>query len=362
MKEEPVKLGLIGASGFIGLRTAEILSGDSQWDVRHIVRSPASLAVLARQRFNWKIANFLSESELASALAECSVCIHAAIGDPSQITLMAEKTYAACALAGVRRLVWLSSASVHGQSPLPGTNEESPLCDRHPLKYNNAKVRAEWTLQRCATNGMVEVVRLRPSIVFGPRSRWIGEVAKSFRDGGACWLERGQGFCNTIYIDNLVHAIKLCATHPEASGGVFLIGDNEIIRWRDFLLPIARHFCATESSFTEGIPCAVSDEKEGLFSSIRELSAYKYGCARLPYRLKRIVKNAVAGWNDQLVPASEWQPLRANRTRMTLEMTLLQQCKWILSSEKARNTIGYRPPISFSEGMCNSLAWLDFVK
>ena len=45
--------------------------------------------------------------------------------------------------AGVRRLVYLSSASVHGQAPAPGTDEESLFETRQPIAYNMAKAWAE---------------------------------------------------------------------------------------------------------------------------------------------------------------------------------------------------------------------------
>jgi nucleoside-diphosphate-sugar epimerase len=175
------KIALIGANGFIGLRTTEILSTRSDLTLIPFVRSPSSLAVLARQPLEWRITSFTDVAPLAAALKGCDVCIHAAIGDASQIVRMAEVTYQACAAAGVRRLVWLSSASVHSQNCAPGTDESSPLHDQHPLSYNNAKVRAEWALAKLARDKRVEVVRLRPGVVFGPRSRWITDPAAELR-------------------------------------------------------------------------------------------------------------------------------------------------------------------------------------
>jgi uncharacterized protein YbjT (DUF2867 family) len=119
------RVALIGASGFIGLRVTELLSARTDLTLVPLVRSPASLAVLARQRLDWRITSFLDPVALGAALQDCTTCVHAAIGDAAQIVRMAEVTYRACAAAGVRRLIWLSSASVHGQDCAPGTDESA---------------------------------------------------------------------------------------------------------------------------------------------------------------------------------------------------------------------------------------------
>ena len=66
-------------------------------------------------------------------------------------------------------MIYLSSASVHGQSPVPGTDETSPLQSRQPIPYNRSKIEAERRLSRARSSGAVELVILRPGIVYGPR-------------------------------------------------------------------------------------------------------------------------------------------------------------------------------------------------
>lgn len=354
-------LSIIGASGFVGLRATELLSED--FAVRPIVRAASSLAVLARQELDWRVAPFLESEGLADAIRGTEVCVHAAIGDASQIVRMARATYEACALAGVKRLVWLSSASVHGQNAEPGTNEETPLKDGQLLVYNNAKVRAEHALETLGRDGRVEVVRLRPSVVFGPRSRWISEAAAAIRGGTACWLDGGRGVCNTIYIDNLVEAIRLAATAPSASaaGQAFLVGDAEEVSWREFLLPIAQHLGAGPDAFEELPVPEVPAEKESLLAAITLTPAYAAVGRGVPDLAKRLVKGAVRAVPTPPPAPSSWRLRDLPVAEISSEMALLQQCRWRLPSEKAGRLLGYRPPVPFSEGMVRSLAWLDFI-
>ena len=357
-----VTCGLIGASGFVGLRTTEILSADPSWKVIPIVRAPSSLAVLARQDLEWRISEFFSPSSLASALEGCSVCIHAAIGDAFQIVEMAKATYRACALAGVSRLVWLSSAAVHGQNPAHGTNEESSLHDRHPIAYNNAKVRAEWALERLAQDGAVELVTVRPSIVFGPRSRWISDAWEDLRGGNAAWINQGRGVCNTLYIDNLVEFIRLAAIHSSAVGQAFLVGDGVVVTWREFLLPIG-DFAGLDGGVWIDVPAPpVLTERESALAMLTRSPVYSVVSSRIPDLAKRVAKGVLKNWDVPAQAESLWNVRKPKALKMNMEMALLQQCEWCLSNEKAQKLLGFIPPVSFSAGMKRSLAWLNSLQ
>ncbi len=355
-------LAIIGANGFVGLRTTEILSAAAGFSVRPVVRSASSLAVLARQPLDWRISSFAESAPLAEALRGAEVCVHAAIGDAAQIAQMAETTYIACATAGVRRLVWLSSASVHGQAPAPGTTEATPLSDRQGLLYNNAKVRAEWALERLARDGRVEVVRLRPGVVFGPRSRWIADAFADLRAGRSVWLEGGRGLCNSIYIDNLVEAIRLAAALPGISGEKFLVGDAETVTWRDFLLPIAAHAGFGADAFTEVPLPEFAPEKEDAMTALTQLPVYGKLGRLMPERPKRMLKGLLRGWRPPTggVDAWTWRHPQTDRG-LTHELAELQRCRWKFPHEHAARILQYTPLYTFAEGQRRSLAWADFA-
>ena len=158
---------------------------------------------------------------------------------PDKIVKMAASIYTAADRAKVKKLIVLSSASVHGQAPAPGTNEESPLHLRHALEYNNAKVRAERVLFKLHRQGNTELVLFRPGIVYGPRSRFIGDIARQLINHGAYLINEGKGICNGIYVDNLIEAILLSIKNSHLNGESFLVGDAETITWRQIYESIA---------------------------------------------------------------------------------------------------------------------------
>lgn len=348
------QVAIIGASGFIGLRTTELFLKNDSFKVIPIVRKFASLAVLARNQLDWRIADPLDEIALSQSLAGCEVCVHVAIGDPFQIIEMAKVAYRACAKAGVKRLVWMSSASVHGQCPTPGTSEASRIRPHHPLAYNNAKVKAELALEYLQRDGIVQVVRLRPGVVYGPRSRWIYDAAKSILQGKALWLNSGDGIFNGVYVDNLVHSILLAIETSDATGNAFLVGDNEVTYWKDLLLPIAGHLGRDASAFHPAGLRTITVDRMDWRNWLVTRKWYGLIGPHIPGKWKKAIKDATA--HQQSTDSQSVQEVHLSR-----EMQLLQQCNWKLPNEKAQRILGYNPPVTFRQGVAFSLDWLDFI-
>lgn len=356
-----LKIGILGASGFIGNRTVEMLCLEDNIEVRPIVRSSASLARLARFDLNCHIANALDRSALRAAFTGCDVVIHSVVGYPNFIRKTVTPTYQAAQEAGVRRLVYLSTASVHGQAPSPGTDERSPLSDRQPLAYNNAKVQAERKLLQLRAKGSVELVMLRPSIVFGPQSRWIAGLADDLLRGTAYLVNEGKGICNSIYVDNLVHAIRLAMTaEKDADGQAFLVGDREQVTWSNFYRPIAQSL-GIDLAQVPHIACPkfTSSWQERFLEPVSALEPVQ-AVLSFSGKLKRVLKKVIPASN-QSPPASPWITPAQRQPIVTQEIALLHQCQYKLPFEKAENILGYEPIVSFPEGCRRSIDWLASV-
>ena len=355
-----MKIALVGASGFVGTRLLETWCLGSAHEVVPVVRSFGSLAVMARFELPWQVCDVLDPAALARAFAGCDAVVHAAIGDPGQIVDMAGAIYKAAATAGVRRLVVLSSSSVHGQAPEPGTDETSPLHERHAMAYNTAKVRAERLLHQLAAGGPVEVVMLRPSVVFGPRSRWVADVAGQLLDGSACLIRGGEAICNTIYVDNLIHAIEQALVVPGASGQVFLVGDAERVTWREFYAAVADALGIGMETVRSIEPPAFPKSLKERVGAITSTPAVQKLLPLFPGQLKRLGKVLVANWRETPIP-NAWTLPGEPPCAVTEELSLLQQCAWRLPIAKAQATLRYQPPVTFAEGMRRSLGWLAFA-
>lgn len=340
-------VAVLGAGGFIGNRTVEMLhlAGVA---VAPIVRTPSSLALACRFDVPVRIADALDESSLVHAFAGCQLAVMAVAGDPQQIVRSIEPVYRAAQSAGLRRLVYLSTASVHGQSPAPGTVDSTPLSDRQPIAYNNAKVRAEWKLLECRSRGSTEVVLLRPGIVYGPRSQWTGGLADDMLGGRAYLVDGGRGICNAIYVDNVVAAVRQALHAPDADGQAFLIGDREEITWVDLYRPIGEALGMDVLALPTPPSSAAADNVRR-FDRLRSSPARSF----VPGPVR-------AGLRAAYLAARDPNAARPGPA-VSREKALLHTCSHKLPWDAARSALGYEPETSFAEGCRRSVAWLEFA-
>lgn len=131
------------------------------------------------------------------------------------------------AMSGVKRLVFVSSIKVNGEATgeIPFTELDVP----HPVDpYGVSKLEAEEQLKMIGDETGLEIVVVRPPLVYGPgvKGNFLS-LLRLIRRGiplplGACMNRRRM-----IGLDNMVALLVLCAMHPRAAGNVFLAGDQE---------------------------------------------------------------------------------------------------------------------------------------
>lgn len=348
-------IGILGAGGFIGNRLVEMTALGNGPRPRPITRHAQALALARRFDLDCRVADGRDRAALAVALDGCDTVVHAIAGDSETIVNTIEPVYRAAEDAGVRRMIYLSSASVHGQSPAPGTTEVSPLSRRQPVAYNSAKIEAEARLRVLGETGKVDVAVLRPGIVYGPRSYWIGNFADTVLNGTAYLWEGGQGICNGIYIDNLVHAVLCAVQAPTCSGQAYLVGDTESYCWADLLGPVAT---ALGTDLAD-LAAPVAEGSPSLVARLRRIRGFR----RLIYGIPSPVRAALkAGWREgKASPQTAHKDSGIQQPVASLELQLLHTCQWKLPSDKAARELGFSPTISLAEAQRRSVSWLAFA-
>ncbi len=243
-----------GANGYVGAALVQRLLADEL--VTGIVATVRSSICDFPMRVDCIAIGGIDEAnDWRDALAGCDVVIHLAArvhvmreaaADPLdefrrvnvQGTLNLARQAAA---AGVRRFVFVSSIKVNGEVTQPGqpfTADDAP----GPLDaYGVSKMEAEQGLRGIALQTGMEVVIIRPPLVYGPEVK--ANFAAMMR-----WLKRGvplplsaiHNQRSLVALDNLVDLIVTCLTHPAAANQTFLVSDGEDVSTTELLRRMGR--------------------------------------------------------------------------------------------------------------------------
>lgn len=132
------------------------------------------------------------------------------------------------AQAGVRRLIFLSSIKVNGEETEPG---HPYLADAPPGPvdpYGISKHEAELGLRQLARETNLEVVIVRPVLVYGPGVRGnFASMMRVLQRGVPLPLGAVRNRRSLVAVGNLVDLIATCIDHPRAAQQTFLVSDGE---------------------------------------------------------------------------------------------------------------------------------------
>ena len=242
-----------GATGFVGRAVVHRLLAE---DTHRCMVAVRRVSHLWPQRVPQHIVGDMGAStDWSSALRGASCIVHCAarvhVMDDQAADPLAEfrRTNVAGTLAlarqaaaiGVRRFVFVSSIKVNGSQTIvhnPFRADDVPM----PAdSYGISKWEAEQGLREISAQAGMEVVIVRPPLVYGPGVK--ANFATLVR-----WLRRGiplplGGIHNRrslVGLDNLVDLLVRCVSHPAAAGQIFLVSDGEDISTTELLCRIGQ--------------------------------------------------------------------------------------------------------------------------
>lgn len=239
-----------GANGFVGAEIVRQLRAQGA-AVRLAVRTPTGAADEV------VVGDIGPKTNWSTALAGVDRVIHCAarvhqMDDRAADPLAAFRTVnrdgsaalaQQAAEAGVKRLVFLSSIKVNGETTKdrgPFTAEDAPD-PQDP--YGVSKSEAEQALYSIAAETGLEIAIIRPPLVYGPgvRANFARMVS---------WVARGRpmlfGLCRNqrslVSVTNLASLAIAASKHPAAAGATLLASDGETVSVRDLLSRIGVAF------------------------------------------------------------------------------------------------------------------------
>lgn len=241
-----------GGSGFLGRALIERLVQLPDCSVVAPVR--ATSAVLPAGVRQLPLTSLNGTNDWSEALTDVDVVVHAAArvhvmkevaSDPlgafrevnTEATLNLARQAAA---SGTKRFIFISSIKVNGEGAEPGTVYSADDVPAPIDPYGISKLEAEQGLKELAADTGMEVVIIRPVLVYGPgvKANFLSMMR---------WLYRGvplpfgavHNQRSLVAIDNLVDFIVTCSDHPAAANQVFLVSDGEDVSTTQLLRKLA---------------------------------------------------------------------------------------------------------------------------
>ncbi len=247
--DDQKKLVLItGANGFIGNSVVSYLANSPKYEVRVSVRKSTKIFSPLTKVFpncdistntDWKIA-----LEKVDCVIHCAARVHVlneTSTDPltefRRINVDGTLNLARQAgNAGVKRFIFISSLKVNGEFTELGKPFFADDIPKPMDPYGISKMEAEQGLRILAAQTGMEVVIIRPPLVYGPgvKANFLSLMR---------WLDRGLPLpLGSVHnkrsftaLENLVDLIVRCVAHPAAANQVFLVSDDEDLSTTDLL-------------------------------------------------------------------------------------------------------------------------------
>ena len=311
---------ITGGSGFIGGHLIESLVG-RRLEVRALVhRSP----IRPSDKVETVQGDICDQELLSKALAGMDILFHLASALGSSAigrqefrrinTLGTENILEAARLAGVSRVVHLSSAGVFGSVRKGETAAES-VPPKPITVYDKTKLEGEQTALRFAREGL-DVVVVRPGWAYGPGDRRTFKLIKAVCSGRFIMATRGKGYQTPVYIDDLIKGILLAAEKGK-KGEVYHLASGEIMTVRNMVEDIAA------------------------------------ACGR---KLSRLYLPLLPAQLAAFLLEKTFAPLRREPPLSRSKLSFFIHSK-PLSIEKAREELGYKPEFDFQSGLSQTISW-----
>jgi nucleoside-diphosphate-sugar epimerase len=241
-----------GANGFVGQELcAELMR--QQYVVKAIVRGESSVNLLGHMKI--KIADIGADTNWTTALEDVDVIVHLAsrvhvMNDSASDPLMAFRAVnvygtlnlaSQAAAAGIKRFVFISSIGVNGSQ----TSVGKPFSEAdHPEPHNAyalSKWEAEQGLVKIAAETGLDVVIIRPPLVYGCNAPGnFGSLTHAVQCGWPLPLGSVHNQRSLVALDNLVDFIVTCISHPQAANHTFLVSDGQDLSTTELVRGMAK--------------------------------------------------------------------------------------------------------------------------
>lgn len=245
---------ITGASGFVGRELCGKLQEQGAAVVAAVRKKSLFPGCSDRLLSQIEVGDINPATDWSSALAGVNTVMHLAArvhvmrdtaADPLAEfrrvnTAGTEHLARSAAVSGVKRIVYVSSIKVNGEATRDGQKYSEADAPSPQDSYGVSKWEAEQALQRVAEETGLEVVIVRPPLVYGSGVKGnFAQMLNAVALGFPLPFASVHNLRSLIYVGNLAHALMACAEHPAAAGQTYLVSDGEDVSTPDLLRQLA---------------------------------------------------------------------------------------------------------------------------
>ncbi|MES2826458.1 MAG: SDR family oxidoreductase [Pseudomonadota bacterium] len=251
---QPLNVLVTGATGFVGAALLQYLKGHDDFNPIGAVRADIKKHYADDiERVN--IGNISAKTDWSHALQGTNVIVHTAgrahilkessdnaLAEFRAINVEGTLNLAKQAItAGVSRFVFISSIKVNGEETLPNQPFSEDILKPPIDAYGLSKYEAECALYALAKNTTMDVVIIRPPLVYGPgvKANFLN-LMKGLHKGLPLPLGAVHNFRSLVAIENLVNFIAVCITNPSAANQTFVVSDGNDLSTTKLLVLLGR--------------------------------------------------------------------------------------------------------------------------
>ena len=232
-----MKVLVTGANGFVGREVLQRLNVMGGLQAVGSVRRAAGLTGTTIV----EVGDLTSQTDWSFTLAGADAVVHLAarvhvMHDTATDSLTAFRAVNVdgtlnlarqAAVAGVKRMVFISTVKVNGESTWPGRAFTEVDAPNPQDAYGQSKHEAEQGLRELSAETGTEVVIIRPPLVYGPGVKAnFATLMRAVQRGWPLPLGAVHNQRSLVALDNLVDFIVTCMTHPQAANQTFLVSDG----------------------------------------------------------------------------------------------------------------------------------------
>jgi len=320
-----------GAAGFLGGHLVDVLLERNE-SVRVLVRPGEDISRLVETNVEICRGDLTDRSSLEAAVDGVERVLHCAArtgpwgpeADYERVNVYGTKLLVEVAMAvGVRRIVHVSSITVHGLDVRGTVDETAPVRGGFD-PYSRTKATTERMLQQVIHDKGAPVTIVRPGLIYGPRdSNSFGRFATLVKQGKMVVIGSGTNHLPLIYVRDVAQGIVLASEAEQGVGNAYLLVNDESVTQQDYFHAIAKELGVAPPRL------------------------------HIPYRAALAV-GATAELVGHVLRRQQPPPLM----RFGLMQIGGENCFKI---KRARSELGFSPEVNLADGVRQSIVWYRSV-